>query len=100
MQSLQKGYDVTPKIQKNENDIIMNILKTVEKTIKESDIYLTERQLLTRLPTKMTLPALQVVLEVFERANKIIYDRDNTIVWVGTDKLQNNMFQREFTILH
>jgi hypothetical protein len=78
---------------------ILNIIKIVENTIKGSDIYLTKSQLLTRLPIKMTPPALQIILDLFKDKDEIIYDKDGTIVWVGSDGLQTKIFRKEFTTL-
>jgi len=79
---------------------IIKITKIIEDTIKDSDIYLTQRQLLTKLPVKVPFPVLRLVLDLFIQMNKIVYDRDNTIVWVGTDEVQRKIFQKEFTPLH
>ncbi|MGH9982706.1 MAG: hypothetical protein ACRD8W_01970 [Nitrososphaeraceae archaeon] len=99
MSKLRTLDTINPRVHNKEYDI-MDIIKTVEDTIKESDTYLTQRQLLAKLPINVPFPTLRLVLDLFKQMNKIVYDRDNTIVWVGTDELQNKIFEKEFTLLH
>jgi hypothetical protein len=47
----------------------------------------------------MTPPALQIKLDLFKDKDEIIYDKDGTIVWVGSDGLQTKIFRKEFTTL-
>ncbi|MGH9926499.1 MAG: hypothetical protein ACRD5B_14100 [Nitrososphaeraceae archaeon] len=63
---------------------IVRMIAKVERTIKESDSHLTKRQLLNKLPNVSSYQ-LGLVLELFEQQNKIIYDKDNKIVWTAAD---------------
>ena len=50
--------------------------KLVEKTIKESDIYLSEKQLRERLPKQIKEIELRKILNKLEKSNKIMRDKD------------------------
>jgi hypothetical protein len=71
----------------------------VEKTIKKSDIYLSEKQLRTRLPKQITDITFKKILKNLENTNKIMYDKDNTIIWTFADNDEIRRTIKESTIL-
>lgn len=65
--------------------------KIVENTIKNSDTYLTQSQLETKLKGKVTSSGIRSALKKLVRANKIMYDKDNTIVWIYMDSQERKL---------
>jgi hypothetical protein len=64
----------------NLNPSLESVL-AVEKTIKrlkECD----KKQLLEKLPEKMSAPNFQAALKILESSNKIMIDKDGTVIWV------------------
>lgn len=59
----------------------MDTIKMVEEVIK-SDKAFSSRNLLWRsLPRQVQYPTFVKILEYLEQSNKIIYDKEGTIVW-------------------
>jgi hypothetical protein len=64
-------------------------LKMIEKSIKESENYPTELQLWHRFRKKIhSRITLRSILKQLETDNKIIYDKDGSIVWIFVDSPQ------------
>jgi hypothetical protein len=64
----------------NLNPGLENVV-TVEKTIKrlkECD----KKQLMEKLPEKMSTQNFQATLKILESSNKIMIDKDGTIIWI------------------
>jgi hypothetical protein len=59
--------------------------KIVENAIKQSQNYPTESQLWRTLRRKISLFTFKNVLKQFKRENKIMYDKDGSIIWTFAD---------------
>jgi len=79
----------------------MDHLRMIEKSIKESENYTTERRLWNRLRSKINnRHTLRKVLRQLEADNKIIYDKDGSIVWIFVDSPQARKSLEESVQLH
>lgn len=59
--------------------------KMVEKTIKSSKNYPSKIELWKSLPKKIQYKELRTILQNFEKTNRIIFTKDNKIMWIGTN---------------
>ena len=57
----------------------------VERTIKESGELLGKTDLWNSLSRKVMYPTFREILEYLEASNKIIYDKNDKIVWIAAD---------------
>jgi len=57
----------------------------VEDAIKNAKDYPSRMQLWKSLPKQTQYQTLQVILEYLEKSNKIIFTKDNKIMWIGTN---------------
>jgi hypothetical protein len=95
----KKTYcDMAQDIIKNKVSRKTDYTKLVEKTIKESDIYLSEKQLRERLPRRIREIELRKILNKLEKSNKIMYDKDDTIIWTFADNDQIRKTLKESVI--
>jgi hypothetical protein len=79
----------------------MDNLKMIEKSIKESENYPTELQLWLRFRKKIhSRYTLRSILKQLEADNKIIHDKDGSIVWVFVDSPQARKSLEESVQLH
>jgi hypothetical protein len=69
----------TPR--KDTNDPI-NI---VENKIKKTQRYTSERKLYESLQSQLSYTRLKRILRYLEMSNKIMFDKDGSIVWIYTD---------------
>ncbi len=62
----------------------------VEKAIKESDIPPTRTELWNSLPRKVMYQTFKKILEYLDASGKILFDKNDRIVWVAAEssKLQ------------
>ncbi|MEX0656322.1 MAG: hypothetical protein WD154_02105 [Nitrosopumilaceae archaeon] len=68
-------------------------LVMVEKLICENKELESKSQLYKKLPTGMQYPIFNFILEILERQNKIMLDKDGSIFWIGSagKKLQKRL---------
>jgi len=59
-------------------------LVMVEKLICENKEFESKSHLYKKLPTGMQYPVFNFILEVLEKQNKIMLDKDGSIFWIGT----------------
>jgi hypothetical protein len=79
----------------------MDNLRMIEKSIKESENYTTEPQLWSRLRSKISKRiTLRKLLRQLEADNKIIRDKDGSIVWIFVDSPQARKSLEESVPLH
>jgi len=56
----------------------------VEKLICENKEFESKSQLYKKLPTGMQYPIFNFILEILEKQNKIMLDKDGPIFWIGS----------------
>lgn len=58
-------------------------LTMVEKLIYENKEFDSKSSLYKKLPTGMQYPSFNFILEILEKQNKIMLDKDGSIFWTG-----------------
>lgn len=68
-------------------------LTMVEKLIYENKEFDSKSNLYKKLPTGMQYPSFNFILEILEKQNKIMLDKDGSIFWIGSasPKLQQSL---------
>jgi len=57
----------------------------VEQTLSKIKEYPSKNRLGRALPKQVQYPTFKAVLDYLEESNKIIYDKDGTIIWIFAD---------------
>ncbi|MEW5839968.1 MAG: hypothetical protein AB1753_03100 [Thermoproteota archaeon] len=58
----------------------------VEQVIRSKDrVFTSKNQLWRSLPKQVQYPTFLTILDYLESSNKIIYEKDSTIVWTFVD---------------
>lgn len=77
---LESRDDMHKSIQKY-NPTLKNILK-VEQALAEYKEFDSKAQLVKKLDVTMRPPVLNVILRYLEKSNKVLLDKDGSIVWI------------------
>ena len=72
------------KIKINTNPTL-DTIKMVEQTLSKMSEYPTKNKLWRALPRQVQYPTFKTVLNYLEESNKIMYDKDGTIIWIFVD---------------
>jgi len=77
---------------KKVNPTIRNVTM-IEKLIYENKEFYTKDQLLKKLPKGMQYPTFNFILNILEKQNKIMFDKDGSFFWTGqaSPKLQRSL---------
>lgn len=67
------------------HDPRLSTITMVERTIKDSDVLLSKTELWNSLSRKVMYPTFKEILTYLEASNKIIYDKNDKIVWIAVD---------------
>jgi hypothetical protein len=78
---------------------IGNAIRLVEDLIKKSESYPTESQLFYRLHGKINHTSLKNILAGLERHNRIIRDKDGSIIWIYADTPRAKRLLRESVLI-
>lgn len=68
---------------KKDTPVTLGSLTMVEKLIYENKEFDSKSSLYKKLPTGMQYPSFTFILEILEKQNKIILDKDGSIFWTG-----------------
>jgi hypothetical protein len=66
----------------------LNTIKMIENSIRKVQRYSSINQLWRSLPRQVQYPTLKTILKYLEDSNKIMYDKDRSIVWIFADSRQ------------
>ena len=72
------------KIKINTNPTL-DTIKMVEQTLSKMSEYPTKNKLWRAMPRQVQYPTFKAVLNYLEESNKIMYDKDGTIIWIFVD---------------
>ena len=64
----------------------LGTIKMVEETLSKMLDYPTKNKLWRALPRQIQYPSFNVILAYLAESNKIMYDKDGTIVWTFADR--------------
>ena len=63
----------------------LDTIKMVEQTLSKMSEYSSKNKLWRALPKQVQYPTFKTVLNYLEKSNKIMYDKDGTIIWIFMD---------------
>lgn len=63
----------------------LGTIKMVEETLSKMLDYPTKNKLWRALPRQIQYPSFNVILAYLAESNKIMYDKDGTIIWTFAD---------------
>lgn len=63
----------------------LGTIKMVEETLSKMLEYPTKNKLWRALPRQIQYPSFNVILAYLAESNKIMYDKDGTIIWTFAD---------------
>ncbi|MEX1054038.1 MAG: hypothetical protein WEC35_06520 [Nitrosopumilaceae archaeon] len=63
----------------------LDTIKMVEHMLSKMSEYSSKNRLWRALPKQVQYPTFKAVLDYLEKSNKIMYDRDGTIIWIFVD---------------
>lgn len=77
----------------------LDTIEMVEEAIKSDRIFTSKNQLWRSLPKSMQYNTLLTILGYLERSNKIMFEKDGTIVWTFVDSPEAKRSLEESTPL-
>ena len=63
----------------------LDTIKMVEQAISKTQRYSSKNSLWRSLPRQVQYPTFRTILDYLEESNKIMYDKDGTIIWIFAD---------------
>ena len=73
------------RIKSNTSNPTLDTIKMVEQTLSKMSEYPTKNKLWRALPRQVQYPTFKAVLDYLEESNKIMYDKDGSILWIFVD---------------
>ncbi len=73
------------KMSKTVHSPTLDTIRMIETAIKKSKVYPSRNQLWRSLPKQVQYPTFKAVLSYLEESNKIMFDKDDSIIWVFAD---------------
>ncbi len=63
----------------------LDTIKMVEQMLSKTSEYTSKNRLWRALPRQVQYPTFKAILDYLEESNKIMYDKDGTIIWIFAD---------------
>lgn len=77
----------------------LDTIKMVESVLKKQKKYPTKNQLWRALPKQVQYPTFKKILDYLEESNKIVFDKDGTIVWIFADSVKLKRLLKQSSVL-
>ena len=77
----------------------LDTIQMVENAIKGDRVFSSKNRLWRSLPKQVQYPTFVKILDYLEQSNKILYEKDGTIVWTFVDSAAAKRSLRESTPL-
>jgi len=77
----------------------VNTLEMIENTIKKAGTYPSINQLSRRLEKQVQYATIKEALRYLEKSNKIMFDKDGSIIWIFADNPKLNKLINKSTKL-
>jgi hypothetical protein len=77
----------------------LDTIQMVEKAIKNEKMFHSKNSLWRSLPKQVQYPTFVKILDYLEQSNKIMYEKDGSIVWIFADSAAARKSLRESTPL-
>lgn len=77
----------------------IDTIQIMERTIKNDKRFYSKNQLWRNLPKQVQYPTFAKILDYLEESNKIMYEKDGTIIWTFADSAAARKSLKESTPL-
>ncbi|MDE1764636.1 MAG: hypothetical protein KGI27_00025 [Thaumarchaeota archaeon] len=77
----------------------LDTIEMVEETISVKKEFSSKNRLWRALPKQVQYHTLLTILNYLEKSNKIMYDKEGSILWIFEDNPKIKKLRRESTIL-
>ncbi|MBI3622645.1 hypothetical protein HY212_01010 [Candidatus Pacearchaeota archaeon] len=77
----------------------LDTIEMVEELISDKKEFSSKNRLWRALPKQVQYPTLLTILKYLERSNKIMYDKEGSILWIFVDNLKLKKLHKESTLL-
>lgn len=77
----------------------LDTIQMVEKAIKNDKVFYSKNSLWRKLPKQVQYPTFVKILDYLEESNKIMYEKDGTIIWTFADSAAARKSLKESTPL-
>ena len=80
---------------KNPPNPTLGTIRMVEETLVQMSEYPTKNKLWRALPRQIQYPSFKEILKYLEESNKLITDKDGTLVWIFANTPELNKLREE-----
>jgi len=80
---------------KNTPNPTLGTIRMVEETLVHMSEYPTKNKLWRALPRQIQYPSFKEILKYLEESNKIITDKDGSLIWIFSDTLEQKKLRKE-----
>lgn len=77
----------------------LDTIKMVEDMISKQKEFSSKNRLWRSLPKQVQYKTFTTILDYLEKSNKIMYDKEGTILWIFVDNPKLRKLHRESTVL-
>lgn len=77
----------------------LDTIEMVEDMISEQKEFSSKNKLWRALPKQVQYKTFTTILDYLEKSNKIMYDKEGTILWIFVDNPKLKKLHRESTVL-
>ena len=77
----------------------LDTIEMVEDMISEQKEFSSKNRLWRSLPKQVQYKTFTTILNYLEKSNKIMYDKEGTILWIFVDNPKLKKLHRESTVL-
>jgi hypothetical protein len=77
----------------------LDTIEMVEELISNKKEFSSKNRLWRALPKQVQYPTLLTILKYLEKSNKIMYDKEGSILWIFADNPKLKKLHRESTLL-
>ena len=77
----------------------LDTIEMVEDMISEQKEFSSKNRLWRSLPKQVQYKTFTTILDYLEKSNKIMYDKEGTILWIFVDNPKLKKLHRESTVL-
>lgn len=77
----------------------LDTIEMVEDMISEQKEFSSKNKLWRSLPKQVQYKTFTTILDYLEKSNKIMYDKEGTILWIFVDNPKLKKLHRESTVL-
>ena len=89
-------YNSNSKITtKKDPNPTLGTIKMIEETLSQMSEYPTKNKLWRALPRQMQYPSFKEILKYLEESNKLITDKDGSLIWIFANTPEQEKLRKE-----